>query len=136
MDLTFKGSLVELKPATLILPEVGSVRPRSISIIVDFPAPLGPSSPNISPSLISRLRWSTAVVVSLYTLVSSSATIMLLLLLIFYLLPNLAKINATPTMTITITAIPMIPHMVGVSTVILSSISSSALSLLALKFTI
>lgn len=39
----------EFKPKILITSEVGAVRPRSMWIIVVFPAPLGPRSPRISP---------------------------------------------------------------------------------------
>ena len=39
------------KPATMALPSVGLSRVQSKRVKVDFPAPLGPSKPNISPLL-------------------------------------------------------------------------------------
>src|SRR5260370_16058354 len=41
-------------------PDVGVSNPHSIRIVVDFPAPLGPRNPNISPLCVSRLMWFTA----------------------------------------------------------------------------
>src|SRR4030042_1018983 len=58
--LTFRGSRAGSNPQTLTVPEVGSVRPRSISIVVVFPAPFGPRKPKTSPSATERLRLSTA----------------------------------------------------------------------------
>ena len=51
-------------PSTRAVPDVGSVSPSSIRIVVVLPAPFGPSSPNTSPRRIFRSRWSTAVVVA------------------------------------------------------------------------
>src|SRR5579862_4976206 len=48
------------RPPTVALPEVGFSRPQSIRIVVDFPAPLGPRKPKISPRWTSRFTWSTA----------------------------------------------------------------------------
>ena len=39
-----------------MLPEVGMRRVSSMFIVVVFPAPFGPRSPNISPSFISRVE--------------------------------------------------------------------------------
>ena len=50
------GFVVESIPHTLADPEVGSVRPSTISIVVDFPAPFGPSNPNISPRLFGQVE--------------------------------------------------------------------------------
>ena len=42
-------------------PEVGTINVVSIRLSVVLPAPLGPSRPNNSPRLTSKLTWSTAV---------------------------------------------------------------------------
>src|SRR5271154_4106875 len=39
----------------------GCISPRMRDIVVDFPAPLGPSSAKTSPRLIRNVRFSTAV---------------------------------------------------------------------------
>jgi hypothetical protein len=39
----------------MALPEVASNNPHNILIVVDFPAPLAPRKPNISPSLTLKL---------------------------------------------------------------------------------
>ncbi|MBA7652386.1 hypothetical protein ES703_60220 [subsurface metagenome] len=64
MRLTLSGSLVELYPHIRAVPEVGSVSPSSISIVVVLPAPLGPRKPKMSPSSICRFNLSTTVVLS------------------------------------------------------------------------
>ena len=46
------GWRVTSNPATSICPWVGLVKVVSIRIVVDLPAPLGPSKPNISPGWI------------------------------------------------------------------------------------
>ncbi len=46
--------------ACALEPDVGLVRPRSMWMRVVFPAPLGPSTPRISPFLSSKETWSTA----------------------------------------------------------------------------
>src|SRR5512143_4057607 len=48
------------KPATVPVPADGLTRPQSIRIVVDFPAPLGPRKPKISPRATSRLMSLTA----------------------------------------------------------------------------
>src|SRR5579863_5124721 len=48
------------KPATVAVPEVGPINPQRIRIVVDFPAPLGPRNPKISPCRISIDTRSTA----------------------------------------------------------------------------
>ena len=47
-------------PKACIVPLVGVVSPRIMSISVDFPAPFGPSRAMISPCLMSRFTWLTA----------------------------------------------------------------------------
>ena len=49
-------------PHTLALPAVGCTSPQPILTSVDFPAPLGPSSPTSSPSSTWRLTPSRATV--------------------------------------------------------------------------
>src|SRR5271170_1674550 len=48
------------RPPTVARPEVGASRPHRIRITVDFPAPLGPRKPKISPRLIDIETLSTA----------------------------------------------------------------------------
>src|SRR5215467_12565134 len=48
-------------PRIVIVPEVGGMRPLIMLIVVVFPDPLGPSSPNTWPRATSRLSWLTAV---------------------------------------------------------------------------
>ena len=45
----------------MAVPEVGASNVANIEIVVVFPAPFGPKRPNISPSLISKSKSSTAV---------------------------------------------------------------------------
>src|SRR5512147_1709498 len=47
-------------PPTQPEPSVGESRPVSIRMVVDFPAPLGPRKPKISPTGTSNERRSTA----------------------------------------------------------------------------
>src|ERR1700683_4038458 len=54
------GCVATSNPLTLALPEVGVSNPQSTRIVVDFPAPLGPRKPKISPLDTSRETWSTA----------------------------------------------------------------------------
>src|SRR5580704_13173703 len=54
------GCVATSKPLTLALPDVGVSNPQSTRIVVDFPAPLGPRKPKISPLDTSRETWSTA----------------------------------------------------------------------------
>ena len=60
---TFSDESTTSNPFTDALPELGSRREESILIVVVLPAPLGPSSPKISPRGILRLRLSTATMV-------------------------------------------------------------------------
>src|SRR5512138_976865 len=61
LALISSGWLAMSKPATVPLPAVGWRMPQSIRIVVDFPAPLGPRKPNISPLPTSRLTRLTAM---------------------------------------------------------------------------
>src|SRR5258706_13919143 len=47
--LTALASPLNGSPAIDTVPRSGGVRPQSIATVVDLPAPLGPSSPTISP---------------------------------------------------------------------------------------
>src|SRR5918912_689450 len=48
------GSAATSKPARRAVPAVGSIVVVSIPIVVDFPAPFGPSSPTTSPAATSK----------------------------------------------------------------------------------
>src|ERR1019366_7089592 len=48
------------KPPTVARPEVGASKPHMIRMVVDFPAPLGPRNPKISPRATSMETSSTA----------------------------------------------------------------------------
>jgi hypothetical protein len=48
------------RPKTLTLPASGASRPSSMSIVVDLPAPLGPSSATVSPARIDTSMPRTA----------------------------------------------------------------------------
>src|SRR5580692_232047 len=48
------------RPPTVASPEVGPSRPHRMRMVVDFPAPLGPRKPKISPRPISSETLSTA----------------------------------------------------------------------------
>ena len=52
------GLILSLMPAS---PDVGKIRPRSSLSVVVLPAPLGPSSPKISPRRTSRSSGLSAV---------------------------------------------------------------------------
>ena len=52
-------------PNSLTLPPLGSRSPRIILIVVDFPEPFGPRSPNTSPPRTSSDSPSTAATVGL-----------------------------------------------------------------------
>ena len=54
------GSETTSTPATDAEPPVGRTRVVSTPIVVVFPAPFGPSSPNTSPGATSKLTPSTA----------------------------------------------------------------------------
>src|SRR5262245_58634102 len=58
--LTRSGSARTSTPPTIAVPEVGSSSPQSMRIVVDFPAPLLPRKPKISPRRTSKLTLSTA----------------------------------------------------------------------------
>ncbi len=47
-------------PKTLTVPVSGRVRPSSMSMVVDFPAPLGPRNATTSPGAMSRSTPRTA----------------------------------------------------------------------------
>ena len=47
-------------PIILAVPDVGFASPHIILNEVDFPAPFGPKSPNISPFLILKVLFLTA----------------------------------------------------------------------------
>src|SRR5258708_40261390 len=47
-------------PPTVALPEVGASNPHKMRMVVDFPAPLGPRNPKISPGWTSSETRSTA----------------------------------------------------------------------------
>ena len=48
------------KPATSTVPLVGGIKPVIIFIVVDFPAPLGPRNPSISPCSTEKVKDETA----------------------------------------------------------------------------
>ncbi len=60
-DRTAAGSRAMSCPATSPAPSVGARIPHNILIVVDFPAPFGPSSPNTSPWATENETPSTAV---------------------------------------------------------------------------
>src|ERR1039457_546883 len=60
LRLTCSGSVDTSKPATEARPEVGVSNPHSMRMVVDFPAPLGPRKPKISPLGTWSETWSTA----------------------------------------------------------------------------
>src|SRR5689334_12278075 len=78
------------RPSTVIVPLSAVRSPSIISMVVDLPAPLGPSIPKISPSATLRLMPSTALVWP-YVLRRSSATIAQDSLLIFATLLQIPK---------------------------------------------
>ncbi len=66
------GCAMTSTPPTQARPPVGTTIVVSIPTVVVLPAPLGPSSPKISPLVSDRLRESTAFRPPGYTFVSSS----------------------------------------------------------------
>src|SRR5258708_7276608 len=58
--LTPSGSAATSIPSTMAVPDEGRNNPQSIRIVVDFPAPLLPRNPKISPFLTSNDTSSTA----------------------------------------------------------------------------
>src|SRR4051794_39602292 len=69
------GSATTSTPPTMARPPVGTTRVVSMPTVVVLPAPLGPSSPKISPSCTPRSRLSTALRPPGYTLVRPSVVI-------------------------------------------------------------
>src|ERR1039458_1522729 len=61
IDLTAFVCFRTSRPSTRTLPEVGRLRPSIISNVVVFPAPLGPSTPKVSPCSTEKEMSSTAV---------------------------------------------------------------------------
>ena len=57
-----RGSAGEPRPSRSTAPASGASRPVVIAMVVDFPAPFGPSRPKTSPARTSSERPSTAVV--------------------------------------------------------------------------
>ena len=57
----FIGSSKISIPLISAVPEVEEIYPVSIFIVVDFPAPLGPKNPRISPSSTVKLISFTAI---------------------------------------------------------------------------
>src|SRR5580700_8786342 len=60
LRLISSGCVATSKPATHAFPAVGASKPHRIRIVVDFPAPLGPRKPKISPRFTSSEMLSTA----------------------------------------------------------------------------
>src|SRR4030066_625386 len=59
--LISSDSLIMSCPATEPLPEVGVMMPHSMRIVVDFPDPLAPKKPNISPFFTEKVILLTAM---------------------------------------------------------------------------
>ena len=57
---TSSGRLTTSNPSTDAVPLVGRLSVVRIFSVVDFPAPLGPSKPNMVPRATAKLRPSTA----------------------------------------------------------------------------
>ena len=57
---TWVADLTTSLPSMVIFPLVGVKRVVIMEMVVDFPAPLGPKKPKISPSLTSKLTPFTA----------------------------------------------------------------------------
>jgi len=57
---TWSRSAATSKPATRAVPSVASARVQRILMVVDFPAPLGPRKPKVSPGRTSRSMPATA----------------------------------------------------------------------------
>src|SRR5262245_47162821 len=60
LRLTPSGSLLTSTPPTTAVPAVGLSKPHNMRIVVDFPAPLAPRKPKISPGLTENDRSFTA----------------------------------------------------------------------------
>src|SRR5262245_32767238 len=72
---TRSGSRNTSKPATRAEPESGRDNVLRIFIVVDLPAPLGPSNANIAPASTVKLRPSSARTLPPYVLTRSWASI-------------------------------------------------------------
>src|SRR5450759_2025738 len=59
--LISSGSVTMSCPATEPVPEVGVIMPQSMRMVVDFPEPLAPRNPNISPFFTQKVILLTAV---------------------------------------------------------------------------
>src|SRR4030042_1468660 len=59
--LISSGSVTISCPATEPVPEVGGIMPQSMRMVVDFPDPLAPRNPNISPFFTEKVILLTAV---------------------------------------------------------------------------
>ena len=60
-SFTRSGSFPTSCPATMAVPEVGSMSPQSMRMVVDLPAPLAPRNPKISPRATVKFTPSTAL---------------------------------------------------------------------------
>ena len=58
--VTAVRSSVTSRPRTVIVPDVGRRSPHNIRKMVDFPAPFGPTTPQIAPRMTSNDTWLTA----------------------------------------------------------------------------
>jgi hypothetical protein len=68
------GERTTSKPLMRAVPEVGGISVVSMRMRVDFPAPLGPSKPKISPSCTAKLKLSTAQNAPKHFLISRTST--------------------------------------------------------------
>ncbi len=71
--MALTGGEFGASPSTAICPPSGCSRPTMQPIVVVLPAPLGPSSPTVSPGATENDRSSTATIEP-YRLVSDSTT--------------------------------------------------------------
>jgi hypothetical protein len=69
------GSVASSWPASLAVPPVGRIVVVSIPIVVDFPAPFGPSRPKTSPAPTWKSMPRTAWTPPAYTFVSPCTSI-------------------------------------------------------------
>src|SRR5207244_8159625 len=74
MSRSFGGTLLTTRPPIQTLPSVMSSSPATMRSAVVLPQPDGPTRTTSSPSAMSRLRPSTALVPSSYTLLTFSST--------------------------------------------------------------
>src|SRR5258708_20285585 len=73
--LTASGWAPASRPPTVTAPESGRARVVKMRIVVDLPAPLGPSRAKTEPAETSRLTPSSATTLSPYRLTRSRASI-------------------------------------------------------------